>query len=242
MDEPFPTSAHTLEARAHGRANEIVEGVLRCLVGEALRAVTRATDMIVLGFGEDVLPTAIVYKGADPERAADTERRNQTPIARIRLHVQCPFRLDSSSGPFVGGHDVYNGAEPPHGRLDDDSWDPIGSSASRSSVMGVGIFFVRSCIHHGTRAGFRSEDSLTGSSHRRLGIALSQDTVPNHEVSRLLGRHSHARPSDHAPRLGPDSDEVVLERRRDPCVPRPCRPGLGSDEVDREDLESDIPQ
>jgi hypothetical protein len=122
MVEPFPSISEILEARGGGTLNEVVERALACLVGEPLRTVHRAVDMIVLGFGEDALPTAWTYKGSDPERAARVERHNQTPIPRTRLHVQCPIRFDSSSGPLVGGHDIYNDAMPPHLRLAGDSW------------------------------------------------------------------------------------------------------------------------
>ena len=87
-----------LRSRAEGRLDEVVGAVLRCLVGESLLAVTSAADMIVLGFGADVLPRTISCVGANPERAAAVQHGNRTPMARIRLHIQCLCHIDAPSG------------------------------------------------------------------------------------------------------------------------------------------------
>lgn len=141
MPQDFPSDDEVLAARDQGRIGALVEGVLAELIGLPLRELHRAADMIVLGFGEDVLPSPLPpHKGSNFELRATMEKRNAEPRARSRLHVQCPFRLDSPSGPFLGGHDIYRGAEPPHDLLDGDSWTPFGSNLfDRRAAEGAAI-------------------------------------------------------------------------------------------------------
>ena len=129
MADPFPTTQDLLSALHEGSADQLIGLVLSELIGQPLRSVGRTLDMIELGFGEDVLPRPLVYRGSDPDRAAEVARRNETPLPRVRLHVQCPFRLDSPSGPLLGGHDIYRDRRPPHERLDMESWSPSGKNA-----------------------------------------------------------------------------------------------------------------
>lgn len=129
MPEDFPSDDDVLLARDQGRIGALIEGVLAELIGLPLRELHRAADMIVLGFGEEVLPSPLPpYEGSNFELRAKMEKRNAEPRARCRLHVQCPFRLDSPSGPYLGGHDIYRDAQPPHEPMDDDSWTPFGSN------------------------------------------------------------------------------------------------------------------
>jgi hypothetical protein len=121
MADPLviPNREDVLEARSRGAVGPIIESTLAVLVGEPLEALVRTGDMIVLGFGPKVIPKPIRLRGdIDPERRARLERRNAKPLARYRLHIQCPFRLDSPNGPFVGGHDMFYEADPPHRRID----------------------------------------------------------------------------------------------------------------------------
>ncbi len=141
MPKDFPSDDAVLAARHQGRIGALVEGVLAELVGLPLRELHRAADMIVLGFGEDVLPSPLPpYKGSNFELRAKMEKRNAEPRARCRLHVQCPFRLDSPSGPYLGGHDIYRDAQPPHERMEGDSWEPLGSNLfDRRAAEGAAI-------------------------------------------------------------------------------------------------------
>ncbi len=110
-----PSGAALAEARQRGNAGAVVETALEVLLGEPLQYLYRAADMIVVGFGDEVLPLPMtVHDDMDADRRARIEKRNAEPLARYRLHIQCPFRLDSPTGPFLGGQDIYRHAEPPH--------------------------------------------------------------------------------------------------------------------------------
>ncbi len=103
-------------ARSEGRAGELIEAVASCLVGLPLTELTRMLDMICVGFGEVRLRPMPRDEASltTPRKRELAERRDATPMPLLALHIQCPFRLDSPTGPFVGAQDVYRLADPPH--------------------------------------------------------------------------------------------------------------------------------
>lgn len=129
MLESIPTGDQVLLAREEGRLGPLIEEVLAELVGLRWEDLNRAADMVTLGFGEVVtqppLPPMPTMRAELRERL---QRSNEEPIARSRLHVQCPLRIDGPAGPFVGAQDVYRAADAPHGWLEEDDRGTLGAS------------------------------------------------------------------------------------------------------------------
>ena len=89
----IPGSAETVEAWRAGLLDRLIADVLRPVIGEPFMDLGRAADLIWLGFGEKV----------DAPTRRDPERRT----ARHRLHVMCPFRLESNDAILVAASDIY---------------------------------------------------------------------------------------------------------------------------------------
>ncbi len=140
MPGPFPTDDELLRARSDGRVGVVVERVLNELIGLPWRDLGRAADLIWLGFGDDVhrrpLPP---YGGSDLQRRAEIERQRAQPLARHRLHLQCPFRVDTPEGPIVGSQDIYRNARAPHDWMDAGTWQAHGANLfdHRASELGL---------------------------------------------------------------------------------------------------------
>jgi hypothetical protein len=110
----IPDTAETLDAWRAGRLDELVLQVLETLVGEPLLELGRAADMMWMGFGDVVLaPTRV-----DPDRR----------LARHRLHVSCPLRLDSAAAVLVASSDIYRRPCEPHSSARFADWDKPGAN------------------------------------------------------------------------------------------------------------------
>ncbi|HEX7277806.1 MAG TPA: hypothetical protein VF244_10570 [Acidimicrobiales bacterium] len=71
----------------------IIESTLAALVGERLRYIGRATDLVWVGIGGDV---------EAPDRHGD-----RRVLAEHALHLQCPWRLTRLGVPLVGSWDLH---------------------------------------------------------------------------------------------------------------------------------------
>jgi hypothetical protein len=70
-----------------------LELALAPLLGERLRYIGRAADLVWVGIGRDV---------ALPERSAGSRA-----LAEHAMHLQCPWRLTMCGDPLVGSSDLY---------------------------------------------------------------------------------------------------------------------------------------
>jgi hypothetical protein len=114
-----PGRSETVAAWRAGLLDRLIADVLEPVIGEPFMDLGRAADLIWLGFGEKV--------GAPTRR--DPERRT----ARHRLHVMCPFRLDSNDAILVAASDIYR----PVGAADsieNFDWDKPGANLFDASV------------------------------------------------------------------------------------------------------------
>lgn len=70
-----------------------VESALAAMLGEPLRYVGRATDLVWVGIGDDV---------ELPRRGSGTR-----VLAEHAMHLQCPWRLTQRGHPLVGSWDLH---------------------------------------------------------------------------------------------------------------------------------------
>lgn len=115
-----PNDAETLDAWRAGRLHELVTRVLEPLIGEPFMDLGRAADMMWVGFGEEVL--------------APTQRNPDRRLARHRLHVSCPLRLDSVAAVLIASSDIYRRPRQPHSWVGFDDWDKPGANLFDASV------------------------------------------------------------------------------------------------------------
>jgi hypothetical protein len=116
MVTPFvpPTDQEVLDAWRQGRLGDVISNALDALVGEGLADLGRASDLLWMGFGEEVSAPGI----KDPDRR----------MARHRLHVQCPWRLDGPDGPVLASRDMYSDPSGPSKTAEDFQWNRPGAN------------------------------------------------------------------------------------------------------------------
>ena len=118
MPEPmsvFPTDDEVIDAWLSGKLDTLIEETLRPLLGEPFVEFGRAGGLAWLGFGE-VVPS--------PARAVPDRK-----LARHRIHVSCPFRLDGTDGKAIAAQaDFFEPGSKSDADQPDFNWDTPGGN------------------------------------------------------------------------------------------------------------------